>query len=472
MILSNSILLYKILKSYYVNKQDSILTQYQDNSKNLFNYISNKFSQVFILNSKYLINQVKNKSKHQEKNNKLIAQNFWKVIFNKYLQEIVYLSPSNFLSKIYIDKLNGINLSINKKDEYIIFLDKFSRKLVSGNIPIFSNIKNDRLISLFNIDNIFFLKYNWLKIFNCKLFILQNCFNNWYFQLKKKIDIRKKQSLLIFILINNKNEMILSESFQEFNQSNNLLDLNSEIIKKNISLKKKYLGLVFINPKDGLEYQKYINSKYCSSTSYDKIQLVSINMNFYLRFLNFRIPNFELRLIPDLKEISNLIYTYKKFNNLFLDKYQNIGKHHFQGQPIYIIKSIEAKSKKNNYSKIFNYLLCHNKDNYSNKNQILFLNYKTAINAWKKNIEKNKNYYLPIRPFIHVLNLETFLKTSYYRKNNNKIIFVPSVETYKFIKEYFKLDIYNSKNTYYLILNHINYIKTFCHRVIWYLTSQ
>ena len=143
MILSNFILFYKVLKNYRGNKQYPALTlnQSRENSKNMFNLKSNRSPCIFISNSKSFTDQVSSKSLKNKNDNKLITRNFWQTLVNKYIKEIIYLSPSNSLSESYINKLKTIGLSVYKGNEYKSFLQRFSKDLLNGNIQILTNVK-------------------------------------------------------------------------------------------------------------------------------------------------------------------------------------------------------------------------------------------------------------------------------------------------------------------------------------------
>nr|YP_009394094.1 hypothetical protein [Rhodomela confervoides]ARW62656.1 hypothetical protein [Rhodomela confervoides] len=474
MILSNFILFYKVLKNYRGNKQYLALTlnQSRENSKNMFNLKSNRSPCIFISNSKSFTDQVSSKSLKNKNDNKLITRNFWQTLVNKYIKEIIYLSPSNSLSESYINKLKTIGLSVYKGNEYKSFLQRFSKDLLNGNIQILTNVKDRSSISLLNRNDVIYLKYNWLKFLNFNLLNSKKIIHNVYNESKYNETNIAHQSLPIFILINSNNEIVLSESPDQLRKSNDLFNLSIQSLGKVSSTKKLYTGLVFINPSDALEYKEYINAKYSSSTRLNQIRIMPVTINLYFQLMNLRKRNVEFRLIPDLKELSDLVYKYRKYQYLSLDSNQNYGHNYFQGQPVYLIKSIRAKSRKNKDLKVFNYLYSSDKKKNLSQYEAVFFSYETAMDAWKKFVEENKDYHLPVRPSIYVSNLEKFIKTSYYKKNHSKIIFLPSIDTYKFLKRYLQSNIQNKSNINYWMTNRIVYIRTLCYRVFWSLTSR
>nr|YP_009122081.1 hypothetical protein [Choreocolax polysiphoniae]AJH65839.1 hypothetical protein [Choreocolax polysiphoniae] len=432
----------------------------------------NKLTYIFISKSQSSLNQISNKFLKNKINNKLIIQNFWQIIINKYLQEIIYLSPSHTLSESYINKLRKNSLFLYQENSYKKFLQKFNKDLCNNHIQILSNIKDKSLLFLLKRNNTICLQYNWLKILNFNLFNLKKYIQYIYSYFKYNVVNNVNKSLPFFILINNNNEIILSESSDQLYKNTNSLFFFSQLLKYKLSHKKIYTGLIFINPIDALEYHKHINMKYNSFINSNQIQVIPINMNLYLKLINIKKQNIEFRLIPDLKEISNLLYKNKIYKYLSQNISQDFGHNYFQGQPIYLIKPINAINKKNKNLKIFNYLFFFNKNNSLLKYEVVFFNYNTAINAWKNMLKNNKDHIFFNKPLIYISNLEKFIETSYYKEKYNKIIFLPSINTYKFLKTYLKISTKKQNSINCFIKDIIVYIRTFCYRLLWSLTSN
>ena len=108
---------------------------------------------------------------------------------------------------------------------------------------------------------------------------------------------------------------------------------------------------------------------------------------------------------------------------------------------------------------------------YNNLNTF-FLNYDTAHSAWKKFREENNNTKLPKDPQISVSNVELFINNCAKEKEISKIIFLPSLETYKFIKEYLVLNFKNQYNFSHWLSNKSLVMKTICYRIFWSLASR
>nr|YP_009391821.1 hypothetical protein [Acrosorium ciliolatum]ARW59965.1 hypothetical protein [Acrosorium ciliolatum] len=397
---------------------------------------------------------------------KFINRNLWQKFINKYWQETIFISKPNLLSDNYINQLKTKGLSIYSNSDYKNFLLEFSKALLSGKVQV---CMNNNIInpSLFIYNNNTHFKYIWKKSFNLssnylvnkqKIIKTRSLLNNRYL---------KNNILPIFAITNQYNQLVMFESSEKiFLQKNNLSILSNFF--NNISSKKIYTGLLFINPEDASEYKQYILSKYSHSTRSSYIQSFIGQLNLYYKLVYSSIYNTEFRLIPDLKEVSELIYKYQYYKNIFFDKNQKYGNNYFQGQPIYLIKSFIATNKNTKNKVVLDYFYNIKKNINHNKYQAVFLNYKTALLAWNQFKEENSYYDLPNKPLLHVSNLENFLKK--HDKNDTNVIFVPSFDTYKFIKNKIKLKQTNNINK--IFLQNTSYLKNFMTRAFWSLTSR
>lgn len=409
---------------------------------------------------------------------KLISPNFAMSLINKYWQETIFLSRSDTISDKYINQLNSGGIAVYKK-QYKKFLLDFSKALITGRIQ--SSLDNIKDLSL--LSNSKDIQYIWRKSIN---FSFPKTFPN--FILNKRgtnfpnrsqvllIEKLKNNQLPIFTITNNFNQIIIAEPSDELINNKNFLDKMYKWYDDNFLWKKDekpiYESLFFVNPEDALEYKNYMRYKYFEKNNSHPLNIFASSFDFYYSLVRTSPPRVQFRLIPDLKEVGELIYKYQFNKNVFFHKKQKKGNDYFQGQPIYLIQPIIARNKKTKKIEELNYYYELNQDIKKQKHEAVFTNYKVLLIAWRKFLKQNSNYILPKQPKILVYNLEDFLKL--YEKNDeiNKlnILFIPNQESYEFIK------INNMNKSQYRIskifLNNLLSLKTISHRIIWSLTSR
>lgn len=404
--------------------------------------------------------------------NRLTRRNLWQKFVNKYLQETIFLSTSNPKSNLYSNKLKASGISVYQGSQYKNFLYKFSKDLINDNVKVLS--KNLNNISLFpqNYDGVTSIKYKWLKFFS----LGSGFFEKNGYQIS---DLSTKTStkfinetLPFFVIINNNNEIVISESRDQLSRMGTLSSIKNQVLKSNINSKKFYTGLIFINPIDAVEYSKYIQNQYAESTHSTKLKVVPANINLYCKLMFLKDQQIEFRLIPDLKEVSSLVKRYKKYNNISFDKNQKYGNNFFQGQPVYFVKPFYGRLMNDSKTKEFNYSYLFGNNNHMLNCKIGFLNYETAMDAWQR-FSKNNNYLkIPQKPQIFVSNLELLTQDNKDLKNYKKILLLPSISTYTFIKDHIFTSAKNKPNLTYWIINKSLPLKTLCHRFLWSLTSR
>jgi len=452
-----------------------------------FNFRNNyDYRLTVLLNSKLHIASTKfaNPIKNNSIDSLFISRNFWQKIFNQYWQETIFVSIPNQSSENYINKLKNNGLSIYKANDYKNFLSNFSKALMKGQIKVdlinqSNNNTNKKSLSSLRNNNIY-IKYVWKKGINWYLSLFFSKYNNIKSQLinQNKINTIRQTSLPIFTLTNNSNQIIMSESPDQILLNKNILqlfnNLYNKLIVKNINLKTLYTGLFFINPEDAYEYQEYILSKYKISSRDSNIKFFIGQFNLYLRLIKLSINNSDFRLVPDLQEVSELIYNYQYYKNIKIDKDQLYGRNYFQGQPIYIIKPIIVKNKYTGRKHYINYTYNLQTSNKLVKYKAIFFNYQTAMMAWNKFKEDNGQYQFPKLPSIYVSNLEKFLQKSHSdQKQEQSYIFIPSIKTYKFIKSFKEKEKIERKNIWkYNFVSRNLYLKGLFKRVVWSLTSR
>nr|YP_009393892.1 hypothetical protein [Polysiphonia sertularioides]ARW62454.1 hypothetical protein [Polysiphonia sertularioides] len=447
MILSHVILLSSLIKNQSTNYNTG--TQI---------YSINKYSALQQTNQ-YLLASLKLSNSNNTGNqyHKIVYRSLWQKFLNTYLQEKLFLSSSNDTSAKYINKLKTMGLSVYSTSQYRKFLHKFNKNLVQNSLKVTSKNSLDFTNNSSDINNNLYLEYNWLKIFRPNL-------NNAFFPLlTRSVSLPTNNSLPLFILVNDNNEVVMSES-------TNLLSSPRHLNNRFFSIQSKrcfYTCLVFINHADALEYRDYINYQNINSSRRLNVKIVPTNMSLYNKLISDGKGAVDFRLIPDLKEISNLLHTYSKYHNVSFSTNQYYGNNFFQGQPLYQIRLNKKVKKFSNNS--FCFLRKNKEYNYSN---VLFLNYDTAIHAWNKLLKDNPKFGLPKNPQISVSNLELFIYNKKTEVDFQYFMFLPSLENYKFIKKYLFFNLSRYSNISYWIQHNSSYLKTVFYRVFWSLTSR
>nr|YP_009399476.1 hypothetical protein [Dictyomenia sonderi]ARW69082.1 hypothetical protein [Dictyomenia sonderi] len=475
MILLNFILFYK-LGQYCAENNQFCQLQLNEESHNISNKYPNQYLKLDHFNlSNLLISNNSNQEisdnlfSKEIDNDKILSRNFWQKLINKYLQETIFLSSASSLSSNYILKLKASGLSVYKSNEYKDFLHKFSKDLLDGKVNVLTNdvddLKNFMTIHKHNT----YLKYKWFKLFNLTNFTFNRDLLSVFMG---KTSTLFNFSLPLFIVINNDQEIIVSESTDQLLKSRVIFNIFSYFIKTNKYNKNLYTGLLFVNPQDAMEYRDHIKANFLNSTFSSNLQVVPANIKLYYKLMALQNSNIEFRLIPDLTEVSNLVCRYKKYRNVSFHTNQKYSRNSFQGQPIYLIKSLNVKNKFSKNIKKLDYLYVIKKDDIHFQYKVAFLNYKTLIGAWKKFKTENFDYNLPDIPEVSVSNFESFIKEKNYKKNYSNIIFLPSLQTYGFIEKHSNINLKHQQELKYWLLNKSVYLKTLVCRVFWSLTSR
>jgi hypothetical protein len=190
--------------------------------------------------------------------------------------------------------------------------------------------------------------------------------------------------------------------------------------------------------------------------------------------------NVHFRLLPDLLEVSKLVKMRSYRKDLIFHPKQKYGKSHFQGQPIYLIKSIDNLAHKKNHTKPVNYFYHLPNDPLNKKYNLIFFNKDVALVAWANFRKQMPLMKLPHKPILMVYNLEDFLKDYEHdldlqtHLHYKQFLLVPSKEAYKeisknsedFIKQKGLQRLYNRCYPYLLKC------AIWSKRAIWSLTSR
>lgn len=398
---------------------------------------------------------------------KLVSRNLWQKLINEYIQETVFLSSVNKFNIHYVNKLKSMGLSVYDSSQYRIFLNKFSKDLIHGRVNISHKNYNDFLINELDNKSNSSVKYIWIKLLNLDRLNLMK-FKNIFFNIfNQSLVPLVNNSLPLFILVNNNDEIIMSESVDQLVKFSNRFNFYRMLNFELFNNKKNYTCLLFVNHDDALEYRNHIYYKNRKSTRLLDIKIIPSNINLYNKLKQVYIHKVDFRLIPDLKEISTLLNKYSKYRNVSFQINQKYGYKFFQGQPLYQIQSFRIKNTNKVISDPKQLYFFKNIKKYSNLNTY-FLNYDTALNVWKQMLKENVDTKLPSSPQILVSNLESFIQT----KQDESLTFLPSIENYVSIKKYIKLNSKSHNIFTYTLSNQRIYIKTLCYRIFWSLTSR
>nr|YP_010195710.1 hypothetical protein LK100_pgp140 [Crassiphycus birdiae]UAD83107.1 hypothetical protein [Crassiphycus birdiae] len=407
----------------------------------------------------------------------LVSRQFIGKLINQYWQEKIFLSIPSVHAEKYINQLKLEGILIYKNEQKKFLLD-FSRALLSGRIETSLNFDTS------NLNNNQYISYIWKKGFNFSLpkkwISLFFDENSLPFNKDQLIFINQleHQPLPLFTIVNNMNQMILADSSEENIGNLNSIDKIYKWYYDKLILNDKilpiYYGLFFIHPIDAVEYANYIASKNISSSKEKQLNIFSSHLSTYYKVTRMNLKNLQFRLIPDLKEISRILYKYRYYRNLKFHKYQKYSKNFFQGQPIYIIEPFFAYNRKTNRMILLRYYY-NRKSNINNEiieYKAIFTNYATLLKAWHEFKQKQINYKIPDKPKVIIYNLEDFIKSNEYNDEikEKNILFIPSQESYQFIKHYKFIN--NQNKIKRIFSNKLLSFKILTQRIFWSLTSR
>lgn len=408
-----------------------------------------------------------------EKEYHIISYNLLSQFLNKYWQETIFLSLSTWKVDHYINELKNRNISIYKGNDHKDFLGRFNTSLINNQVFVDFRSSNSIFDKIEPIKPRLYIRYVWPK--KIKSFISFNRPSNKkkkypldiFYKKLKRLDINE---LPLFTLINGKNQLIMAESSEIMLFQQNLKNIFQKSIYSLNRVKPVYsiyTGLFFVDSNDALEYKNYIQNNYVKSSRDNRIRSFISSISIYYQILcNHFGTKTQFKLVPDLKEVSKLVYVYQYYKNIVFHSDQKYNYNFFQGQPVYIIKPIVVKHKIKKYSKLIKY------DFNANITDTVFLNYKTVLMAWNKYIKQNPDYYFPRDPNILVYNLEDFIN-DYILNNDNfskqKLVIVPSMDNYFFIKNKLTNKSYNFNENLY---NNFLSIKSLLYKIVWSLSRR
>ena len=187
-----------------------------------------------------------------------------------------------------------------------------------------------------------------------------------------------------------------------------------------------------------------------------KLKIFTCNFNMFYRLMSKFDNKVYFRLVPDLKEVSQLIKTYRYFRNISFHKKQRYGRNYFQGQPLYLIKGESCYISKKQPSEKYN---------------LAFTNYNEAISIYNK-LRSQITGSWHKKPNLVVYNLEHFIKDQINSNENyvHPFLIIPSYKSYAFTKN-FQLS-KSRQLVYNTLLQTASSIQLWSKRIFWSLTSR
>ncbi|MGH0883564.1 hypothetical protein, partial [Bacillus paranthracis] len=383
-----------------------------------------------------------------------------------------------------------LDRTTTSKKQYKRFLTALGKSLLMNRIRVsYGNEQEDYYDyryqykdSLNNISKSNDLEYVWEKGLNFPLpkHVFSSIFENKKLNENqtKLLSQLKQNNFPLFTVVNSDKKMIIAEPSEQLISNQGVIDQlyqwysNKFLCQEDHRL--SYQALFFTNPLDALEYKNHIeykNDKYKLVSNSNNLYVFPSSLDFYYKLITKNQVKVQFNVIPDLKELGNLVYKYQYKNNLFFHKKQAYSECSFQGQPIYLIQPIFVKHKYTNQVKKIEYFYEVKNSNINQDYKAIFVNYEIALLAWQKFIQKYSDYKMPYKPQVLVYNLEDYLGD--YVKDNksqsNRILFVPGLESYQFLQSGigFAQTTIIEKCADILV-----YLKVCFKRMIWSLTSK
>jgi hypothetical protein len=459
-----------IYSSCLLNKKNFTLNTKIIHVKSNLNKVHNSYHLLLATESVYRFTEINGNK-----------PNLFKQLINKYWQQTMFLSYSTPLSKKYIIHLAKKDTLV-LKSQYKKNLINFSKALLSGRIDsqVFLDSKNSILP---------YVQYIWKKGYNIGLPPLWNktWFNNElnkFFHNKEiaLIKVLKHNKFPVFIVVNGFNQMVIAEPGEELAARPSSIYSLYKWYSDHFLLKKynnkMYEGWFFVNPYDAVEYKDYIRNEYIRSSQHNGLNIMPASIDFYYRLNRQTTSNVHFRLLPDFLEVSKLVKLRSYRKDLIFHPKQKYGKSYFQGQPIYLIQSINNLASKKNYTKTVNYFYRLPNDPLNKKYNPIFFNKDVALVAWANFRKQMPLMKLPEKPILMVYNLEDFLKDYEHdlglKIHHEQFLLVPSKEVYKeisknsedFIKQNWLERLYNNCYPYLLTCT------VWSKRAIWSLISR
>lgn len=398
--------------------------------------------------------EILSESKYTLSKKNFEKQNIWRNFFNNIWQQEIFLSANSKALNKYNVEINSFSVNQGQnRHKYLV--SKFSKSLFDGSIQ--SSLAYD--VSNYNSSSSD-IEYLWGKMLKMQLSSINTLFRkNEYHKGSKKIkNTLDKQINLnylpLFVVSNNLGQMVISEPPTDLNISQYVKSYTSNI-NQNSNL---YHGFFFTNYEDAQEYMLSIQRYY--NLDDKRLKIFTCSFSAFYNIMNKFNHEIYFKLVPDLKEVSELIKKYRYQNNVLFHKKQKYSKSSFQGQPLYFIKD-------------GHYHIPHDlcKEQKIQKYDFLFTSYDDALqfsNRLKSKVSNSKFK----KHNLMVYNLEHFIKDQLSVDTNNQTpsLVVPSRTSYAFAKQYKLKQSSQSAQVYFAEV--VAYVKLWSKRIFWSLTSR
>ena len=422
----------------------------ETNVKKPYKSIKKNTNLAYILKNSEILSE----SKYNLANKNFVKQSLWQKIFNNLWEQGIFLSVNNKVLNKYDVELNSLNMS-QGQNMHKHLVSQFSKSLFEGSIQ--SSLVYD--ISNYK-DSLPNVEYLWGKIFKMQFLSIhsllqRNEYQNNIQRIKNILDKKINLNYMpLFTVSNHLGQMIISEPPTDLNISKYVKSYISNI-NQNSNL---YHGFFFTSYEDAQEYMLYIQRYYNLDNT--RLKIFTCNFRAFYKIVNKFSHEIYFKLVPDLKEVSELIKKHRYHNNLSFHKRQKYTRSSFQGQPLYFVKNGE------------NYI---SNDIYNvqklQKYNLVFTNYNDALQFYDRLQSKMPNFKLKKRNIV-VYNLEQFIKDQLSSDihHQNPSLVVPSRTSYIFTKR--DQLIQSNQSAQLRIIEIASYVKLWSKRIIWSLTSR
>nr|YP_009237314.1 hypothetical protein [Wildemania schizophylla]AKS28361.1 hypothetical protein [Wildemania schizophylla] len=223
----------------------------------------------------------------------------------------------------------------------------------------------------------------------------------------------------VFVVKNGFNEIILGHSLSRI-KSRGLDQVSSsflKILQDSSSARVLSHGLFFFHPDDASEFQNFVKLKNPVASRYMDIKVEPVGLNFAYKMSRSLIQNTRFLLIPDFKEVGDLVMKYQNDKRLVFHEKQYYGKDFFQGQPIYMIQPISIKTSNGEWQTIkFTGL--------NDDRKVIFTTLEAANHFWTTSVKSIPTLKSIKKPNLLVYNLESFLQEQEQLNNTSLENFV------------------------------------------------
>jgi len=384
-----------------------------------------------------------------------IQKNYLQKIFNNAWRQVVFLSIPDKSYDKYVIELNYLNTrrdqNINKK-----LLSRFSKALLEGSVASF--VSTDPIDSSPPVSTV---QYLWRRGLKLSQQILPSVFacNPYQEHIKHAKNYLARNVFAnhfpLFTVSNYLGQMIISEPPSNLEKNRGMF--NHMTLKPYAS--HFYQAWFFTSFEDAQEYMSSIAEYY--NLQKDHLKIFACTLSTFYDAIDKFGHNVHFRLMPDLKEVSNIVKKYKNYSNISFHERQKYSSAYFQGQPLYMVKT---RSQSHNH---------YDSNNVSDlgKHDLLFADYVTACNVLNKTTDRSLSLKKLQIPSLLVYNLESFIQDELFKDGqSSSLLLVPSENTYWFTKKNFlehKAGLFNDTVSTCMLS-----IKLWSKRVLWSLTSK